>query len=254
MSKSIGPGRLGNKFFRNYALHFLAQKHDLVCLYDNEQTFRKLGITFHHGSRRYPRTRYIKNDHFLSCLRSTRVQENFDLYHDFFQTLAISDMIFKTVREHANSIKEKNPFRDRYGTNRDIGIHLRLDDASAYAPSLEYYMSLLDHLSKNEIGTIYITTDEPEHTMVQCLLDRYERSMLYVGNEIETLQFFSTCKYLLLSQGTFSAMIGYLAFDSNEIYIPDKVIKFEWHPLEIFRNKNFKNGYEITTEEPNQGP
>lgn len=39
-------------------------------------------------------------------------------------------------------------------------------------------------------------------------------------NEILTLQYASTCKNIILSHGTFSAIIGYLSFYSN-VYYPE---------------------------------
>lgn len=37
-------------------------------------------------------------------------------------------------------------------------------------------------------------------------------------DEIHTIQFASTCKHIVLSHGSFSAVIGYLAFFSNVYY------------------------------------
>ena len=49
-------------------------------------------------------------------------------------------------------------------------------------------------------------------------------------NEIDTIQFGSTCKNIILSHGSFSAMIGNLSFYSN-IYYPkiDKNINIVPH-------------------------
>ena len=55
-------------------------------------------------------------------------------------------------------------------------------------------------------------------------------------NPIETIQFGSTCKNIILSHGSFSAVIGYLGFYSN-IYYMNK--NSTWCPLGIFINKGF---------------
>mgnify|MGYP006925716681 CR=1 FL=1 len=55
-------------------------------------------------------------------------------------------------------------------------------------------------------------------------------------DEIQTFQFASTCKNIILSHGTFSAMIGYLGFFSN-VYFPNKNPR--WCPLGLFSNKGF---------------
>jgi hypothetical protein len=39
-------GRLGNRFFGNLALHFLAMKHNIPINYTRESEFQQLGLTF----------------------------------------------------------------------------------------------------------------------------------------------------------------------------------------------------------------
>jgi hypothetical protein len=45
-------------------------------------------------------------------------------------------------------------------------------------------------------------------------------------NEVDTIKFASTCKYIILSNGTFSWMIGVFAFFSD-IYYP--IMKKKWN-------------------------
>ena len=47
-------------------------------------------------------------------------------------------------------------------------------------------------------------------------------------DEIRTFQFGSTCKNIILSHGSFSAIIGYLAFYSN-IYYPKYDENKKWY-------------------------
>lgn len=47
-------------------------------------------------------------------------------------------------------------------------------------------------------------------------------------NEIDTIMFGSTCKNIILSNGTFSWMIGVFGYHST-IYYPDPKLKECWH-------------------------
>jgi len=63
------------------------------------------------------------------------------------------------------------------------------------------------------------------------LIDKYNLTV-FEGNEVQTMQFGSTCKHIVLSKGTFSWWIGVLSFDSNVWFPENKNIK-PWHG-EIF--------------------
>jgi hypothetical protein len=67
---------------------------------------------------------------------------------------------------------------------------------------------------------LYISTDDKDNNIVKELLNLYPSSQLINFDEITTFQFASTCKHIILSHGSFSAVIGYLSFFSN-IYYPE---------------------------------
>jgi hypothetical protein len=76
---------------------------------------------------------------------------------------------------------------------------------------------------------LYISSDSPNHPIVCELLQTYIGSNIINLDEIETLQFGSTCKYVVLSHGSFSAVIGYLSFFSD-VYYPDySLAPRNWH-------------------------
>lgn len=56
------------------------------------------------------------------------------------------------------------------------------------------------------------------HPMILEIITKYSNGKVINADEITTIQFASTCKHLILSHGTFSAVIGYLAFYSNIHY------------------------------------
>ena len=73
-----------------------------------------------------------------------------------------------------------------------------------------------------------------------------------IKNEIETIQFASTCKNVVLSHGTYSGIIGYLSFYSNVYYC--KVNTVGWQPVGPWKDKdklpNCKPGKWIGIELP----
>ena len=66
---------------------------------------------------------------------------------------------------------------------------------------------------------LYISTDEEDHDIVKTIMLNYPSAILVSQDEIKTFQFASTCRNIILSHGSFSAIIGYLSFFSN-IYYP----------------------------------
>jgi len=89
-----------------------------------------------------------------------------------------------------------------------------------------------------QFDQLYIASDSFDHKIIHQIKEEYPGALFVVYNPHRTIQFGSTCKIILLSHGTFSAMIGYLAFYSKNIYYPD--IKPKWGNLNIFKNKSDK--------------
>ena len=80
---------------------------------------------------------------------------------------------------------------------------------------MQYYLDAIKSI--NNYDNIIITSDSPTHDIVKSLL-KLENSKLLCQDEIITIQFASTCKNIVLSGGTFSAVIGYLGFHSTVYY------------------------------------
>jgi hypothetical protein len=65
---------------------------------------------------------------------------------------------------------------------------------------------------------LYISTDDTTHDIVKQIIHSYPATKILDYNEILTIQFASTCKNIVLSHGSFSALIGYLSFFSKINY------------------------------------
>ena len=218
-------GRLCNQIIRNLAVSFIAQKNDLKVEYSSFDRIERIGIPLFVGSKVYDTTVELTDDNFMEIVRNP-VLANFDPNRHWFQTRQNIRMIYDFFRQPAvqRNIVKKNPYRSRYDNNQDCFMHIRLGDCAHVNPGLEYYKMVLGMLS-TKIGRIFIGSDSPDHKIVRELCELYGAT-IYEGDEVDTLQFASTCKYLILSHGSYSAMMGLLAFDAVVYYSEFWLI---WH-------------------------
>jgi hypothetical protein len=221
-SKSVGAGRLGNRIFIHSCMSMLAEKHDLKIEYDQYMDrISNLGIDLYIGTKSFKNTIIINDDNFCTILDDVGIQKN--IKNDtFFQTRNCSNAVYKYIQNKKNNIKNKNPFSSRYGSNNDCFVHIRLDDAAMFNPGSDYYINTLSKLS---FDTLYISSDSSSHPIIDSIFNLYSNAKFISYDEIKTIQFGSTCKHVILSHGSYSAIIGYMTFNSD-IYYPsyDRVV------------------------------
>jgi len=224
-SNSTTNGRLCNQIIRNLAMSFIAEKHDLYVEYSSYDKITGMGIPLHIGSKRFNETVVLDEQNFFDKWNETTT--NLDANRNYFQTNEIAHMIYN----HMHSMKiqtrimDHNPHKHRYQTNLDVFVHVRLTDAAKDNPGADYYLRAL---SKIPHETLYISTDDKTHEIITKIRAKYSQSVLIEYNDVETIQFASTCKNIVLSHGSFSAMIGYIAFYST-IYYPPHDINKRWY-------------------------
>jgi hypothetical protein len=210
-------GRLCNQIIKNLAMSFIAKKHDLNIKYHDQYRMDALGIPLFSGKNSYGDTLPVNDRNYEDMYKLDTIQAN--IYSDtYLQTHPIATRIYSYFRtpEVQASMLAKNPFKDRFNKNNDVYIHIRLTDAEKHNPGIEYYLKALSMI---EFDNIHISSDNVNHDIIYEILTKYPDST-YIeeyGPE-ETLQFASTCKYVILSHGTFSAMIGHLAFFSKVLF------------------------------------
>ena len=100
-----------------------------------------------------------------------------------------------------------------------------MTDVADKNPGIHYYLSALYDLS---FDRLFIASDDFDHQVVQQIMNIYPNSEKVLLDEVRTIQFGSTNKYIVLSHGSFSAMIGYMSFDSN-VYFPVLRQDSLWH-------------------------
>lgn len=218
-------GRLGNQLIRNIAVSILAEKFNLHVTYSSASFMAELGIPLFCGINVYEETKPLTEKNYFSILDSENIDYNLNPNHSFFQTTNIIRRIYQHVQEHQTEIIEANPCKERYQMNKDAFVHIRLTDVRQYSPGLDYYVNTI---KKVPFHKLYISTDEKTHDIVTQLMQLYPDAILMESNEVQTIQFASTCKYIILSHGSFSSIIGYFSFFSD-IYYPNHTSGKIWY-------------------------
>jgi hypothetical protein len=226
MTTTYPWGRFGNHFIINMAVNLIAEKHNLKVIYCSHELFDKLGINLFSGEKSF-NTMVNLEDHTYFDIYNC---DNFccNLYpKDYYQTREITNLLYNYLRkdEIMSSIINKNPFNYRYNKNNDLYIHIRLTDAEKFNPGINYYLKAIKTIKFDDL---YISSDDPTHEIIKDICNNYPNSKIILLDEIKTMQFASTCKNIILSNGSFSAVIGYLAFFSNVNY-PKIDTEKKWH-------------------------
>ena len=216
MTTTTENGRLGNQIIRNLAVSLIAEKFKLKVNYCNKSLISMLGIELFSGDNIYSQTIELNDNNYFSICNCDNFKYNLDPNNSYFQTKQITNLLYLYLHTDIikNKIIEKNPFKERYKLNNDLFIHIRLTDTAECNPGIDYYKNTIKNI---ECDNIYISTDEVTHIIINELLQNPKIKLINC-DEITTFQFASTCKHIILSHGSFSAIIGYLSFFSKVYY------------------------------------
>jgi hypothetical protein len=219
-------GRLGNQIIRNLAVSVIAEKHNLYVEYSSYEIINNLGIKLFCGENKYNNTVMLTDENYFSIFHNQQLLSNLNPNENFFQTKEISNYLYNHIN---NTIKQNiidnNKFKERYDSNNDLFIHIRLDDATKWNPGINYYLKTISGVNFNKL---YISTDTKEHIIINKIKNQYPKTIILNYDEITTINFGSACKHVILSHGSFSAIIGYLSFFSN-IYYPEYETNKIWY-------------------------
>jgi len=211
-------GRLCNQIIRNLATSLIAEKYDLQVTYSNHEAIQSLGINLFSGQNRYDDTIVVTDDNYFDVLESNNMTTNINPNNNYFQTKEITNFLYRHIHSDdvKNNIIDKNPVNNRYNNNNDAFVHVRLTDTAQHNPGLQYYLNVLKDI---QFDTLYISSDNIQHSIILDIVKTYPHNTKIVYmNEIRTIQFGSTCKHIVLSHGSFSAVIGYVSFFSDVHY------------------------------------
>ena len=204
-------GRLGNQIFRNLAVSIIAEKFDLFVDYSSYDIIKSLGIDLYIGKNKHAKTIKLTDDNYFQILASDQLQYNVYANNNYFQTKDITNMIYTYLHKERiyETIINRNQFKDRYNNNNDVFMHIRLTDVANNNPGPIYFLKVMSIIGG--FDRIYIASDDYNHPYIKQITNTYPNSVLFRNDEVNTIKFGSTCKHIILSHGSFSAVIGYFA-------------------------------------------
>ena len=226
-------GGFCNHVIRNIICSALAKKHNLKFIYGYAGETKDLGIfLFDDGTEYHQTIMYLHECHIDEYLKRDTIDFNLFACEQFYQGKYCADFVRNALNEprQRDAIVEKNKFKERYDSNQDVFVHVRLGDAESVNPGFHYYDQLLEMLKPYHMG--YIASDCIEHPICDKLIKKHNLIPVML-NPIETIMFGSTCKYQILSAGSFSWMIGVLGYFST-VFFPNFRDKHSICPFELF--------------------
>jgi len=215
MSSTVTIGRLGNQCFRNLAASLFAEKHNLYIVYNNNLEF--LGFKLFCGKKKYITTIEVNDSNYLDLYEKESIDFNCK-FASYFQSTKIALKIHEYLKSKIDTIVSNNKYNKNYNNNNDCFIHVRLGDVAKFNPGFNYYDKILTNLQADKI---YISTDDSNHKIIHELFDKYKNIKLIDYSLEDAILFGSTNKYVVLSHGTFSGIIGYLSFYSNVYFVKE---------------------------------
>lgn len=239
MSRVGTNGRFGNHFIIDVAASLLAKKFDLSIEYhEPEYTALRilLGTELFSGSRVHETTIQITDIQYMDVYRRDTLESNIT-NNGWFQlgetTTLVRDFLHSDPVKA--SVMQTNPCRDRYQTNEDLFVHIRLGDVAHRTQTpIEYYLHAIRQVAHD---TLYLASDSFNHPMVEAIRKVHPEAILLDADVLNTMWFASTCKYMVLSHGTFSACIGYLGYFTEKVYYLNEET---WCPLDPFVGKGWQ--------------
>lgn len=224
-------GRLCNHIIRALAASSIAKINNIQFNYgEYYDKMKQLGINLFNGTMTYRVEQNITNANIMNCINiDCPIFRNINVNKAYFQTKEFSNYLYGYYQksENCQSVIEANKFRDRYTSNNDVFIHVRLGDVTHLNQGFAYYDKALSLLTF-EYG--YIASDDLNHDICKQLIRKYNLKIIEY-NDIETIMFGSTCKYIVLTGGSFSYIIGLLGFFSQVFYLKGFNT---WYPSELF--------------------
>ena len=222
-----GPGRFCNQVIRSWFASILAGRLDLAVDYAHGADIRRLGAELFSGSAVLPgEFAPASDDALLDFLEGSAPPPASKLCfrndNCYFQSRRCSARLREWLLSQAERVRAANPFAARYRNNSEVFLHVRLGDASAFSPGIDFFRAALARVGPDPAGCI--SSDSPDHPLILQLVTEFPRLRVVHSDDLPLLILFaSTFAHVVLSHGSFSAVIGFLAFDSTVYYAPYNV-------------------------------
>jgi len=225
MIKIIPQGRTGNLLLQNVGISIIAKKFDFsVENYSHLQNSEEIGLNLYSGNIVNSQFKKYYDSDLSNILQIDRI-ENGIIFDGLFQQKKFVIDYRLEILSHFNLNYEKY--------DNQVFVHVRLGDVVHTNPGLNYYQEALNKLS---FQSGFISSDSPNHPIVQSLIRDYNLS-IYNDSPIKIINFAKNFENLVLSKGTFSWWIGLLSKANNIIY---PVNDIGWHG-DIFVFEDWKS-------------
>ena len=224
----LAGGRFGNKVFQQAAISLLAEKYNLRASYQLVEEFAEMGIPLFHGENLMRGDDVELTDDLLYTLLTSAERGPLPgrlIVSGYYQTPWFSYHLREVFREkYAASLHRANPWRSRVGANSDTFVHVRLGDLADRGPrpASDYIRAI-----GTPAGRVFIASDSLTHDIVRTLASHFSATLLDDLSLVRTIQFGSTCAFIVLSDGTLSWTIGAMAGSASRVRIVPR--DFEWH-------------------------
>jgi hypothetical protein len=245
--ETVEDGRLGNKNFQNLALSLLAQKYNVPVNYLLLDECSRLGISLYSGTQLMSGSPFYVNESNIQLLleaNSTRLENRSLLLNKltppYFQIPWFANLLrYQIFPQMGADLFRANPWRNRIGRNNDIFVHIRLGDkatAKDVTRSANDYISAISFVAERNrkllnTNEIFIASDSPSHPLVSEVARYFDDATIVDElNRVETIQFGSTAQNIILSDGTFSWVIGVFAATLANFTNSQHPLLIKWLP------------------------
>ena len=216
----FSAGRFGNKIFQQMAVSLLAEKYDLRASYLRVEEFAELGVPLYNGKKLMKGDDVELTDDLLFKLLTANGSGELTgrlRVNGFYQSPWFSQYLRAVFRgKYFTSLHRANPWRERVGANNDTFVHVRLGDMADIRTRLA---SDFIKAIGSPAGRVYIASDSLDHDIIRELVTYLNATLLDNWSIVRTIQFGSTCAYIVLSDGSFSWTIGSMASNSSRVRI-----------------------------------
>ena len=220
MTSTVGGlGRLCNGLIRNMAVSLLAEKFGLRVTYQYAEEMKTLGLNLFSGTKVHPILFRLNDSNYMEVFNRNIFLANLNVMSErcYLQTPEVATLIHTFLRRPsiATPVMAANPYKQFYKNDDTTFVHVRLTDVRHLSPGSRYFLKAI---AATRFNTLYIASDDFEDEIIKEITAVYPNAILFSASPTETLQFGSTCRNVILSGGSFSAMIGMLAFFSQVQY------------------------------------
>ena len=219
-------GRLGNNIIQLMSVFLFCEKHNLNLFFEDRlYNHQSENVTYHYSFNsllNQEMVNLVKKNNTLNC--ENKIIVNDDNFVEFYYKNKINcDVFFKgyfyvfdILKKEREKIKKLFNVSYEYVDENDLFIHYRLGDInnSNLALPLEYYIESIDGFKYNK-G--FISSESLNDSKCQYLIQKYNLTPVKL-TPYETIMFGKNFKNIILSESTFSFLIGYFSNAKNIIY------------------------------------